>query len=79
MAELVALPYPRGTSTLYSNRLNDFSGANPRCYEDVFVTSFFLAQVDSGSICLKKTFLWPTDLNAFNSTIYRHLLSFGSL
>ena len=41
LAELVPLPYSRGRSTRYSDRLNDFSVTIPRCYKDVYVNSFF--------------------------------------
>ena len=41
-AELVPLPYSRGRSTRYSDRLHDFSVTIPRCYKDVYVNSFFL-------------------------------------
>ena len=41
LAELVSLPYSRGTSTLYSDRLHDFSVTISRCYRDVSVNSFF--------------------------------------
>ena len=39
LAEL--LPYSRGRSTHYSDRLHDFSVPIPRCYKDVYVNSFF--------------------------------------
>ena len=41
LAELVPLPYSRGRSTRYSNRLHDFSVTIPRCNKDVYVNSFF--------------------------------------
>ena len=41
LAKLVPLPYSRGRSTRYSDRLHDFSVAIPRCYKDVYVNSFF--------------------------------------
>ena len=41
LAELVPLPYSRGRSTRYSDRLHDFSVTIPRCYKDVSVNSFF--------------------------------------
>ena len=37
LAELVPLPYSRGRSTRYSDRLHDFSVTIPRCYKDVYV------------------------------------------
>ena len=40
-AQLVPLPYSQGRSTLYSDRLHDFSVTIPRCCMDVYVNSFF--------------------------------------
>ena len=42
LAQLVPLPYSRGWSTRYSDRLHNFSVTIPRCYKDVYVNSFFL-------------------------------------
>ena len=44
LAHLVPLPYSRGRSTCYSDRLHNFSVTIPTCYKDVYVNSFFLAQ-----------------------------------
>ena len=41
LAELFPLPYSRGRSTRYSDRLYDFSVTIPRCYKDVYLKSFF--------------------------------------
>ena len=41
LAQLVPLPFPRGRSTRYCDRLHDFSVIIPRCYKDVYVNSFF--------------------------------------
>ena len=41
LAQLVPLPYSRGRSILYSDRLHDFSVTISRCYKDVYVNSFF--------------------------------------
>ena len=41
LAQLVPLPFSRGKSTHYSDRLHDFSVTNPRFYKDVYVNSFF--------------------------------------
>ena len=51
LAELVLLPYSRGRSTSYSDRLHDFSVTSPRCYKDVYVNSFF-PRTGSGILCL---------------------------
>ena len=40
-AQLVPLPFSRGRSTRYSDRLHDFSVTIPRCYKDVYFNSFF--------------------------------------
>ena len=42
LAELVPLPYSRGRSTRYSDRLHDFSVTIPSCYKDVYVKVSFL-------------------------------------
>ena len=41
LAQLVPFPYSRGRSTRYSDRLHDFFITIPRCYKDVYVSSFF--------------------------------------
>ena len=41
LVKLVPSPYSRGRSARYSDRLTDFSATIPRCYEDVYVSSFF--------------------------------------
>ena len=41
LAQLVPLPFSRGRSTRYSDRLHYFSVTIPRCYRDVYVNSFF--------------------------------------
>ena len=41
LAQLVPLPFSRGRSTCYSDRLHDFSVTIHRCYKHVFVNSFF--------------------------------------
>ena len=41
LAQLVPLPYSQGRSTRYSDRLYDFSVTIPRCYNDIYVESFF--------------------------------------
>ena len=37
LTQLVPLPYSRGRSTRYSDRLHNFSVTIPRCYKDVYV------------------------------------------
>ena len=41
LAQLVPLPFSRGRSTRYSDRLHDFSVTVPQCYKDVYVNSLF--------------------------------------
>ena len=41
LALLVPLPFSRGRSTPYSDRLHGFSFTIPKCYKDVCVNSFF--------------------------------------
>ena len=41
LTQLVPLPFSRGRSTRYSDRLHDFSVTVPRCYNDIYVKSFF--------------------------------------
>ena len=41
MTELPALPYSRGSSTRYSNKLYDFSVTISRYSKDVFVNNYF--------------------------------------
>ena len=41
LAQLVLLPFSRGRSTRYSERLRDFSVTISRCYKNVYVNCFF--------------------------------------
>ena len=52
LAQLVPLPYSLGRSTRYSDRLHDFSVTIRRCYEDVYVNSFFPRTPRPGIFCL---------------------------
>ena len=78
LAELVPLPYCRGSSTRYSNRLHDFSVTIPRCYKDVYVNSFFPRTARLWDSLLIECFPLTYDLNGFTSRINRHLLTVGS-
>ena len=42
LAQLVPLPFSRGRSTRYFDRLHDFSVTIPRCCKDVYINCFFL-------------------------------------
>ena len=52
LAQLVPLPFSRGRSTRYSDRLHAFSVTIPRCTRMSMSTVSFLAQLDSGIIWL---------------------------
>ena len=75
LAELVPLPFSRGRSTHYSDRLHDFSVTIPRCYKDVYVNSFFpRTAILSAYECFPLNY----NLNGFNSRNNRHQLTVGS-
>ena len=68
LAQLAPLPYSRGRSTRFSDRLHDFHVTIPRCYKHLgtvtekymsMPTVSFLARLDSGILCLWNAFLWP--------------------
>ena len=64
----------KGGLSCYSYRLYDFSVTIPRCYEDVYASVSFIAQLDSAILC----FVLTSDLSCFKSRIKRHLLFVGS-
>ena len=78
LAQLVPLPYSRGRSTRYSDRLHDFSITIPRCYKDVYVNSFFRRTAKLWNSLHIECFLLTCDLNGFKSRIKRHLLTASS-
>ena len=57
LAELVPLPYSRGRSTGYSDRLHDFLSPYLDVTRMSMSTVSFLAELDSGISCLLKVFL----------------------
>ena len=75
LAQLVPLPYSRGRSTRYSDRLHDFSVTIPRCYKDVYVNSFFPCTARLWNSLPIECFPLTYDLNGFKSRINRHLLT----
>ena len=79
LAQLVALPFSRGRSTCYSDRLHDFSVTIPRCYKDVSVNSFFPPTAEFWNSLPIECFALTYDLSGFKSRINRHLLTVGSL
>ena len=78
LAQLVALPYSRGRSTHYSDRLHDFSVTIPRCYKDVYVNSFLLRTAKLWNSVPLECFPLTYDLNGCKSRINRHVLTVGS-
>ena len=73
----LALPYSRGRSIGYSDKLHFFSFTIPRCYKDVHVNSSFPCTIrlwNYLSLCFPLT----NDQNGVKSGINRHLLTVGS-
>ena len=68
-AELITLPYSRGRSTRYSDRLRDFSVTIPRGYKDVYVNSFFPGTATPWNFLPLECFPLIYDLNGFQSRI----------
>ena len=78
LAQLVPLPFSRGRSTRYSDRLHDFSVTIPRCYKDVYVNSFFPHRAKLWNSLPIECFPLTYDLSGFKSRINRHLLTVDS-
>ena len=78
LVELMPLPYSRGRSTCYSNRLHDFSVTIPKCYKDAYINSFFPRTARLWNSLPIECFPLMYDLNGFQSRINRHLLMVGS-
>ena len=78
LAQLIPLPFSRGRSTRYSDRLHDFSVTIPRCYKDVYVNSFFPRTAKLWNFLPIECFLLIYDLCGFKSRINRDLLTVGS-
>ena len=73
----VPLPYSRGRSTRWSDRLH-FSVAILRCYKDVYVNSFLPPTARLWNFLPIECFPLTCDLNDLKSRINRHLLIGGS-
>ena len=73
LGKLVPLPFSRGMSTRYSDRLNDFSVTIPRCYKGVYVNSFFPCTARVWDYLPIECFPLTYDLSGFKSRIKRHL------
>ena len=78
LTQLVSLPFSRGRSTRYSDRLHDFSVTIPRCYKDVYVNSFFPRTAKLWNSLPIESFPLTYDLSGFKFRINRHLLTVGS-
>ena len=78
LAQLVPLPFSWGRSTRYSDRLHDFSVTIFRCYEDVYVSSFFPCTARLWNSLPIEWFPLTYDLNGIKSRMNRHLLTVGS-
>ena len=78
LAQLVPLPFSRGRSARYSDRLRDFSVAIPRCYIEVYVNSFFPRTAKLWNSLPIECFPLTYDLSGFISKINRHPLTVGS-
>ena len=75
LAQLVPLPYSRGRSTRYSDRLHDFFATVSRCCKDVYVNSFFSDAVRLWHYLPIECFPLTYDHSSFKSRINRHLLT----
>ena len=78
LGQLVPLPFSRGRSTRYSDRLHDFSITIPRCYKDVYVNSFFPRTAKLWNSLPIECFPLTYDLSGFVSRIKEHLLTVDS-
>ena len=78
LAQLVPLPFSRGRSTCYSDRLHDFSITIPRCYKNAYVNSFFPRTGRPWNSLPIECFLLTYNLHGFRSRISRQLLTVGS-
>ena len=79
LAELVSLLYSRRRSTRYSDRLHDFPVTIPRCYEDIYVNSFFPRTARLCNSLPIECFSLTDYLSGFKSRINRYLLTVDSL
>ena len=77
LAQLVPLPFSRGRSTRYSDRLHDFSVTIPRCYKSVYFNSFFPHTARLWNSLPIECFPLTYNLNDFKSRINVHLLTVG--
>ena len=78
LAQLVPLPYSRGRSTRCSDRLHDSCVTIPRCYKDVYVSSFFPRTARLWNYLPIECFPLTYNLSGFKSRKNRYLLTVGS-
>ena len=78
LTQLVLLPFSRGRSTRYSDRLHDFSVTIPICYKAVYINSFFPRTAKRWNSVPIEFFPLTYNLNVFKSRINKHLLTIGS-
>ena len=71
LAQLVPLPFSRGKSTLYFDRLHDFSVTIPSCYKDVNVNSFFPRTARLRNSMPIECFPLTYDLSGFKSSGFK--------
>ena len=76
LAQLVPLPFSCGRSFLYSDRFHYFSVTIPRCYQDVYVNSFFPRTAGLWKSLPIECFPLTYDLSDFKCRISRHLFRF---
>ena len=69
LAQLVPLPFSRGRSTRYSDRLHEFSVTIARCYGIVYINSFFSRTAELRNSLSVECFRLTYDLNGFKSRI----------
>ena len=72
------LPFYRGRSTRYSDRLHDFTFTIPKCYKDVYINSFYPCAARLWNSLPIECFPLTYNLNGFKSRINGHLLTVGS-
>ena len=75
LAHLVPLPYSQGRSTRYSDRMHDFSVTIPRCYKDVYVSSFFPCTARLWNSLPIECFSLTYNLSGFKSKINKYPLT----
>ena len=75
LADLFPLPFSRGISIFYSNRLHYIYATIPRSCQYVYVNGFSLAEQDSKTHSLQNAFY---DVNGFKSWVNRQSLSLSS-